>query len=97
MALEAEPHTAALSDATAKNIRRIAQLWNGLLERSGGPYLLGDWSIADAFFAPVATRFRTYGVHLGDYGDPGKAGEYCARLLAWPDFLEWEKVALAEA
>lgn len=97
MALEASPHNAALSDATTKNIRRIAQLWNSLLATSKGPYLLGEWSIADAFYTPVATRFRTYGVHLGDYGDPGRAGEYCARLLAWPDFLEWEKAALAEA
>jgi glutathione S-transferase len=79
-----------LSEATAQNVRRIAQLWNGLLDRFGGPFLVGEWSIADAFYTPVATRFRTYGVRLSDYGDTGPAGEYCQRLLQTPAFLEWE-------
>ncbi|MGA0599384.1 glutathione S-transferase family protein [Caulobacter sp. KR2-114] len=88
---------AELSEATQGNIRRISQLWNDLLGRFGGPYLLGEWSIADAFYAPVATRFRSYGVHLSDYGDPGPAGAYCERLLQLPEFLEWEAAALADA
>ncbi len=86
---------AELSPATQANIRRIVELWSCLLERSGGPFLLGDWGIVDAFFTPVATRFRSYGVHLSDYGDAGEAGRYAERLLETPEFLEWERDAVA--
>jgi glutathione S-transferase len=94
MALEAEPRVAELSEATAKDIRRIVALWNELLARFGGPFLAGEWSIADAFYTPVATRFRTYGVRLSDYGDAGPAGEYAGRLLQTPEYLAWEADAL---
>ena len=87
---------ADVSPATAKDIRRIVGLWSGLLDRFGGPFLTGEWSIADAFFTPVATRFRTYGLRLTDFGDQGVAGAYGARLLATPEFLEWETAALAD-
>jgi glutathione S-transferase len=96
MALEAEPKVTTLSEATQKNVRRIVALWSDLLGRSGGPFLAGEWSIADAFYAPVATRFRTYGVHLSDYGDDGTCGAYATRLLATPEFREWEAAARAE-
>ncbi len=81
---------ADLSEATQANVRRLVELWTGLLARSGGPFLLGGWSIADAFFTPVATRFRSYGIETGD---PAEA--YVARLLATPEFLAWERDALA--
>jgi glutathione S-transferase len=84
-----------ISEATQKNIRRIVELWGDLLSRFGGPFLAGDWSIIDAFFTPVATRFRSYSIHLSDYGDDGRCGEYAQRLLQTPEFLEWEKAALA--
>lgn len=87
---------AELSEATRANINRISALWNDLLGRFGGPFLLGEWSIADAFYAPVSTRFRSYGVHLSDYGDPGPAAAYAQRLLQTPEFLEWEAAALAD-
>src|SRR5690606_8128764 len=93
MDLAAAPHAAELSEATQKDIRRIVRLWNELLARSGGPFLAGGWSIADAFYTPVATRFRTYGVRLTDYGDAGPAGAYCERLLETPEFLAWEAEA----
>lgn len=93
MALEAEPRAVELSEATHKNIRRIVALWLDMLDRFGGPFLAGDWSIADAFYTPVATRFRTYGVKLTDFGDDGRAGAYAARLLEQPEFLEWEAAA----
>lgn len=95
MALELEPKATSLSEATQKNVRRIVTLWSELLARSGGPFLAGEWSIADAFYTPVATRFRTYGVHLSDYGDDGTCGAYAARLLATPEFREWEAAAKA--
>jgi len=87
-----------LSDATAKNVRRIVELWRGLRGRfaKDGPYLLGTWSIADAFYTPVATRFRSYGVRLSDYGDAGEAGEYAEALLETPEYKAWEAAALKE-
>jgi glutathione S-transferase len=93
MALDEPPRVATISEATQKNVRRIVTLWSDMLERSGGPFLAGEWSIADAFYTPVATRFRTYGIHLSDYGDAGSCGAYAARLLETPEFLEWEAAA----
>ena len=93
MDLSAEPRVVELSEATHKDIRRIVAMWNELLGRYGGPFLVGEWSIADAFYTPVATRFRTYGVMLSDYGDAGPAGEYCERLLETPEFKAWEDAA----
>lgn len=90
MAIDLEPRQADLSEATAKNVARITELWNELLGRFGGPFLLGEWSIADAFYAPVASRFRTYGVT-----PQGAAGAYVATILETPDFLEWEAAARA--
>ena len=86
-----------LSDATHKDIRRVVELWSELRARFAekGPFLLGEWSIADAFYTPVATRFRTYGVQLSDFGDRGEAGLYCETLLETPEFKEWEAASLA--
>lgn len=91
MALDEAPRKAELSDATQKDVRKIVERWAQLLTRSGGPFLLGEWSIADAFFTPVASRFRTYGVDLS-----GEAKAYAERLLTTPEFLEWERDAIAE-
>ena len=92
MAIDLEPRQADLSEATAKNVARITELWNELLGRFGGPFLLGEWSIADAFYAPVASRFRTYGVT-----PQGAAGAYVDTILGTPEFLEWEAAAKTEA
>jgi glutathione S-transferase len=86
----------AVSPATEENVRRIVQLWRDLLARFGGPFLLGEWSIADAFYTPVATRFRSYVVPLTDHGDDGTAGAYATRLLETPEYREWEHGALAD-
>jgi len=86
-----------VSEATHNDLRRLVELWGGLLARFGGPFLVGGWSIADAFFTPVATRLRSYGQRLSDYGDLGPCGAYAERLLETPEFLEWEKAALADA
>jgi glutathione S-transferase len=94
MDLAAAPKVAELSEATHKDLRRIARLWNDLLQRLGGPWLGGaEWGIADAFYTPVATRLRTYGVRLSDFGDSGRGGEYAERLLERPEFLAWEAEA----
>ena len=63
----------------------------GAASAQGGAYLCGAFSLADAFYAPVAFRFRTYGV-----APDGAAGDYLAALLAHPFLREWEDAALAE-
>jgi len=87
-----------VSQATAANLRRLSALWNGMRARfgAGGPFLFGEWSIADAFYTPVATRIRSYGLVMSDYGDTGAAGAYVETLLEQPDFLEWERAALED-
>jgi glutathione S-transferase len=87
-----------LTEATAQDVRRIVRLWSDLRSRyaAEGPFLVGGWSIADAFYTPVATRFRSYGIRLSDYGDTGAAGAYGEALLETPEYLEWERSALAE-
>ncbi|MBA4804967.1 MAG: glutathione S-transferase [Brevundimonas sp.] len=79
-----------------RDIRRIVALWTEMRRRFGadGPWLFGEWSIADAFFTPVATRFRHYQVELDRFGDDGAAAAYRDALLAQPDFLEWSAEAL---
>ena len=85
-----------VSEATHADLRRLVSLWSGLLARSGGPFLCGGWSIADAFYTPVAARLRSYGLRLTDCGDDGACGAYAARLLETPEFLEWEDGALKD-
>jgi glutathione S-transferase len=83
-----------VSEATHNDLRRLVELWGGLLSRFSGEFLVGGWSIADAFYTPVATRLRSYGLRLSDYGDQGSCAAYAERLLAAPEFVEWEKAAL---
>ena len=99
MELNAEPRDYELSEATHKDIRRIVKLCGQLLSRPGrsGAFLLGAWSIADAFYTPVATRFVTYGVRLSDFGDRGEAANYMETLLQTPEYLAWLEGARAEA
>ena len=86
------------SRAAAAELRRLVSLWTDGRGRSAphGPFLYGGWSVADAFFTPVATRLRSYAVDLADFGDDGVAAGYAALLLAQPEYLEWEAGAWAE-
>jgi glutathione S-transferase len=81
------------SAGLARDVARVIELWNDGRRRygQGGACLCGAFSIADAFYAPVAFRFRTYGV-----APEGPAGEYLRALLAHPFLREWEGAALAE-
>ncbi len=76
----------------ARNIARIAELWEEGLSRFGGPYLAGDhFGAVDAFFAPVVYRFRSFGI------DTGPAAQVWMQLmLSHPVMREWERQALAE-
>jgi glutathione S-transferase len=98
MDLAAPPQTMDLTEATQAEVRAIVGLWRELRARqgAGGPFLLGPWSIADAYYTPVATRFRTYGVDLAAYGDDGTAAAYNALLLEQPEYRAWERLALMD-
>jgi glutathione S-transferase len=84
MALEIGIQPRDLSEAAQLNVERIQEVWSDLLRRSKGPFLCGAFGIVDAFYTPVATRFRTYGVSLTP-----DCQAYVDALLARPDFLAW--------
>jgi glutathione S-transferase len=73
------------------DIDRILTVWRDCLEASGGPFLFGELSMADAMYAPVCTRFLTYDVALGS-----EAKAYRDRILALPAMAEWTKAAALE-
>ncbi len=75
---------AGLDDAA-----KVDELWSGWLKRSGGPYLFGDYSVADAMYAPVVTRFITYAIPRS----PDAQG-YIDRMLVEPNMAAW--IAAAE-
>ncbi|MGC1301635.1 MAG: glutathione S-transferase family protein [Caulobacteraceae bacterium] len=99
MELVDPPREVELSEATHDNIRRIVRLCADLLARPErhGPFLFGEWSIADAFYTPVATRFVSYGVKLSDFGDQGEVAAYMEALLQTPAYKAWVEAAQAEA
>ena len=78
-------------DEVADDLKRIERLWGDLLSRSGGPYLFGSFNGADAMFAPVATRIRTYELPVSDL-----AQEYVEAIYALPAFQEWLAEAVKE-
>jgi glutathione S-transferase len=75
------------------DIDRIEAIWNECLAASSGPFLFGDSpTVADAMFAPVCTRIRTYDVKLG-----ATAASYVETVLALPEMVEWMAEAAREA
>ena len=80
-------------EGVARNIKRIREIWQGTRDRfgAGGDFLCGGFSAADIMFAPVVTRFRTYGVEL----DP-MAQAYADAILDQPLMREWTAAALSE-
>jgi glutathione S-transferase len=74
------------------DIDRIVEIWTECLATYGGPYLFGrQRCMADAMFAPVATRFLTYDVAL-----PSAAAAYCQTVMAMPELQEWIAAARLE-
>jgi glutathione S-transferase len=80
------------ADAKA-NAERIQEIWSTSRTRygQGGPFLFGAFSGADAMYAPVMHRFRTYGVEVA-----GAAADYMRVLQSHPAFAEWNDAALKE-
>ena len=80
-----------MSPALARNVARVREIFEQGLDRFGGPWLAGKrFTAADAFYAPVAFRIRTYGL------DVGKGQAWVDQVLSHPAMLDWEVQALAE-
>lgn len=79
---------------TQNDIDRIVELWAECRTASAesGPFLFGKPSIADAFFAPVAIRLRSYRVEL-----PEEALKYIETIYQWPAFKRWQQAGLEES
>ena len=73
------------------DVERIISMWGGLLQQSGGPMLFGQFSAADAFFAPVCLRLKNYGLPV-----PAAVAAYVDRVLALPGVKAWTDEALKE-
>lgn len=82
-----------LPPAVAADVARILDIWRDCRTRfgTGGPFLFGPFTAADAMFAPVATRLDTYRVPVDDV-----ASAYIEAILAWPAFRLWQAAAEAE-
>ena len=94
MNLGREPRPTPLSADVKADIARIEHLWSLARERHGasGPFLFGAaFTLADAMYAPVVTRFRSYAVPLGE-----AARAYCEAVHAQPLVAEWHAAAAAE-
>jgi glutathione S-transferase len=87
------PITLPLSPAVEADVTRITTLWNESRRRfgAGGPYLFGRYSLADAMFAPVATRFRTYGVPMDEV-----TAAYVQTTYDLPAMQQWIEEAKRE-
>jgi glutathione S-transferase len=73
------------------DIDRIVTLWSDCLEDSGGPFLFGERSMADAMYAPVVTRFKTYDVAISE-----RLSRYADFIMNLPEMQEWITAAQLE-
>jgi glutathione S-transferase len=78
-------------DDVRSDVAYLVGVWQNLLNTYQGPMLFGDFSIADAYFAPVCTRLKTYALPV-----PPDVAAYVARVLALPGVQAWVNDALAE-
>ena len=76
-------------EAVDRDLRRIERIWTHALAQSGGPWLCGAYSAADAFYAPVAARIAGYGLKVSDV-----AQDYVTAHLADPSFRRWRAMGL---
>jgi glutathione S-transferase len=83
----------ALSADARANVARVEEIWRDCRQRYGkrGPFLFGAFTGADAMYAPVVHRFRTYGIEVG-----AEAKAYMEAMMALPAFAEWTEAGLAE-
>jgi glutathione S-transferase len=84
--------TPALNDDAQSDLKRVFDIWNDCFNRFGGPFLFGDFTIADAMYAPVTTRMTTYSIPL-----TGAIEKYVQTMTTLPAMLEWVQAAQGEA
>lgn len=77
---------------TRIEINRLVQLFEDALQASRGPWLFGEFGVVDAMFAPIASRFHTYGVRI-----PTDSAAWMARVLKHPAVTDWYALAESEA
>jgi glutathione S-transferase len=77
--------------AVRADVAYIVRMWSGLLQKHGGPMLFGDFSVADAYFAPVVMRLKTYALPV-----PTDIAAYVQRVCALPGVQAWVQEALKE-
>ena len=81
-----------IAPGVAEDIARVLAVWAHCRDRfGGGPFLFGDFTLADAMFAPVVSRFHTYGVALD-----GADRDYADAVWKLPEMREWAAAAAAE-
>jgi glutathione S-transferase len=91
--VEEKPAAARLRPETQADVARIVEIWGECLKASGGPFLFGKKPcIADCFYAPVVSRFRTYKIDA-----PPAVRPYMDAVWAWPALQEWVSGAHAES
>lgn len=85
----------AFDKILTRNIERVITLWKDCRADYGkdGPFLFSKFSIADAMYAPVASRFRTYVPDLSQFGDDGTAAAYIETLFGLPEMQAWGQAA----
>ncbi|MXN47661.1 glutathione S-transferase [Shinella kummerowiae] len=91
MNIRRKPGTVDLSDGVRNDVARIETIWKTALTRSGGPFLFGAFSAADAMYAPVVNRFEAYCLTTDE-----TVLAYMARMKAHPAWQTWEVAARAE-
>lgn len=77
--------------AVREDVQRIVQMWTELIEQNKGPMLFGEFTVADAFFAPVCMRIKNYALPV-----PGHITDYIRRVCALPGVKWWVEGALEE-
>ncbi len=86
-----KPSSISYSQDCQSDIDRIIDIWQKSLAKSNGPFLFGEFSMADAFYLPIASRLNTYQVTV-----PNIMSKYIERMLALPCYQEWLEASILE-
>ncbi|MDO1585171.1 glutathione S-transferase family protein [Rhizobium oryzicola] len=92
MNIRREKKAIDLPDGVAQDVARITTIWKTMRQRSGGPFLFGAFSAADAMYAPIVNRLDVY-----DFSVDEDTAAYMAAMKNHPAWQEWETAARAES
>ena len=91
MNMRRAPGAIEVSKGVKRDVAQIEGIWRSALEQSGGPFLFGEFTIADAMFAPIVNRFSVY-----ELTTDSTALSYCRTIMALPAWKEWAVAAKKE-